>query len=324
MADITNLDYENDDILDENDDDQVIDSQQNVDDDDNHQEDEEDILETYLKSQGIEDIHKIKFEEDDGTEIEKDWNELSKDEQLNILNSNQTPPELGLDDEEIDLLNQIRASRMSPSQYIQSLIPQQQEVEPHYTVDDISDDELFMLDLQTRIQDITEEQLQNALTKAKEDEDLFKKQVAGMREEYKQLEDARNSQEEAIRQEQANQQYNQFADSIIDSIQGFTNIGELDITMDNDDMNKLASFILDRDQTGTSYFARALNDPNELVKMAWFALNGEEIFNEISDYYKRQIAQIQPKSQSKVAVRNKGNGKVKLENVKSVDSLLYS
>ena len=67
------------------------------------------------------------------------------------------------------------------------------------------------------------------------------------------------------------------------------NIGDLDISMDNEDMNRLASFILDRDATGTSYFARALNNPEELVKMAWFALNGEEVLNSISNYYKKQI-----------------------------------
>ena len=89
---------------------------------------EPDVLESFLTSQGISDIHKIKFEDDDGEEIERDWDELSHDEKLNILKSGQTDPATELDDEEIDLINSIRSSRMSPKQYIQSLVPQQQ---PH-------------------------------------------------------------------------------------------------------------------------------------------------------------------------------------------------
>lgn len=296
-------------------------------DDSQQQQEEESVIETFLKGQGIQDIHKIKFEDEDGSEIERDWDSLDRDEQLNILKSGQSAPEAELDDEEIELINQIRASRMSPNQYIQSLIPAQQQDEPHYVVDDLSDEELYVLDLQTRIEDATEEQLQNALAKAKEDEELFQKQVAGIRKEYKQLEEDRNAEQEAIQQEQANQQYQQFSNSIIDSIQGLQNIGDLDISMDNEDMNRLASFILDRDATGTSYFAKALNNPEELVKMAWFALNGEEVLNSISNYYKKQINQLSKKGSStkqegKVVVKPSGN-KPQL-NINSIDDLLYS
>lgn len=297
---------------------------------------EPDVLESFLTSQGISDIHKIKFEDDDGEEIERDWDELSHDEKLNILKSGQTDPSIELDDEEIELINNIRYSRMSPQQYIQSLQAQQQPVveEPTYVVDDLSDDELFMLDLQTRIEDITDEQLQNALSKAKEDEDLFNKQIAGIREEYKRLEDEKNAMKIAEQEEQFNQQYQQFSDNINNAILGLKNIGELDVSLDNNDMDELSSFILDRDQTGTSYFARALNDPNELVKMAWFALHGEDVFNQISDYYKKQISQVSKtnyqkgyeaalngeKPQNKVVIK-KNNPK--LNNIESVGDIIY-
>lgn len=297
---------------------------------------EPDVLESFLTSQGISDIHKIKFEDDDGEEIERDWDELSHDEKLNILKSGQTDPSIELDDEEIELINNIRYSRMSPQQYIQSLQAQQQPVveEPTYVVDDLSDDELFMLDLQTRIEDITDEQLQNALSKAKEDEDLFNKQIAGIREEYKRLEDEKNAIKIAEQEEQFNQQYQQFSDNINNAILGLKNIGELDVSLDNNDMDELSSFILDRDQTGTSYFARALNDPNELVKMAWFALHGEDVFNQISDYYKKQISQVSKtnyqkgyeaalngeKPQNKVVIK-KNNPK--LNNIESVGDIIY-
>lgn len=300
-------------------------------------EEEPDVIESYLKNQGISDIHKIKFEEDDGSYVEKDWDELSHDERLNILQSGNQDPELDLDDDEINLINTIRSRRMTPQQFIESLTPQQQqtiEEEPIYMVDDMSDDELYMLDLQTRIEDITEEQLQNALTKAKEDEDLFKKQVNGIREEYKRLEDEKNVQYQAQQEELLNQQYQQFSNNINTAIYNLKNIGELDVSMDNNDMEELSSFILDRDDTGTSYFARALNNPNELVRMAWFALHGDEIFNQISDYYKKQISQVSKNSYQKgfdaaksgkeapnKVVIKKQNGKQPL--IKSVDNIIY-
>lgn len=259
--------------------------------------DTHDALEDFLKFQGIEDIHKIKFDDDNGDVIERDWNDLDYDEQLNILKSTQNNPETELDDDEIDLINRIRASRMTPSQYIESLKPQEQIQEPEYVIDSLSDDELYLLDLQTRmgLDELTEEQetkLREYLDKAKESPELFEKQIQGIREEYKRLEQDKNMQQQAEQEERLQQQYETFSNNIIGAIQNLKNIGDLDVTMEQDDSDQLASFILDRDETGTSYFARALNDPNELVKMAWFALNGEEVFNDISDYYKKQISQV--------------------------------
>lgn len=293
---------------------------------------ESSALESYLMSQGISDIHKIKFEDEDGIETERDWDDLSHDEQVNILKSGQvSDPSVELDDDEIDLINQIRLSRMTPQQYLSSLQPAPAVEEPSYVVDDLSDDELYMLDLQTRIEGITDEQLQNSLAKAKEDEDLFNKQIAGIRDEYKRLEDERNAYQAAQQEEMFNQQYNQFSNSINTAIANLTNIGELDIALDNNDMDELSSFILDQDSTGTSYFAKALNDPEELVKMAWFALHGEDMFNSISDYYKKQITQVSRNNYKKgyddamngKTSSNKVVVKPKIQNVKSVDNLTY-
>ena len=57
-----------------------------------------------------------------------------------------------------------------------------------------------------------------------------------------------------------------------------------------DDKEEIASFILDTDGAGVRYIAKTLNDPNELVKMVWYKLKGEEAFNQISEYYKQEIA----------------------------------
>jgi hypothetical protein len=66
-----------------------------------------------LKTRGIDDLEKINFEDDNGQLVERSWNDLSKEEKLNILN---TPLEVNnnqdnssfLSEEEINLLNEIR------------------------------------------------------------------------------------------------------------------------------------------------------------------------------------------------------------------------
>jgi len=64
-------------------------------------------------------MSKIMFEDDDNQVVERNWNDLSKEEKINILN---TPLELpqdkmenNLSDEEIELLNSIRKNNMTPS-----------------------------------------------------------------------------------------------------------------------------------------------------------------------------------------------------------------
>lgn len=309
-------------------------------------EDEEDLISSLLKSRGISDASKIKFENEDGSIDEVDWNSLSRSEQINILNSNESDNDL--DDSEIDFLNRLRLSNISPAeytemirqqtiaQYNQQLAQQQQQnYQPTYQIDDLSDDDLFVLDMQARIEGVTDDQLADALEKAKEDEDFYKKQIKGIRDEYKKLEDDKRERDAALLQQQQQEQFNQFADSVANAIQDFTNVGELDVDMNNDDMDELYEFITGTDQAGVNHFAKAVNDPETLVKMAWFALHGDDVLNSISNYYKQEIQrahragyeqgknQNKPKEnkQNKVVVDKKTQKQVKQNVRKSVDDL---
>jgi hypothetical protein len=47
----------------------------------------------FLKSKGIEDMSKIKFEDENNQIIERSWNDLSKEEKFNILNTQFDAPE---------------------------------------------------------------------------------------------------------------------------------------------------------------------------------------------------------------------------------------
>lgn len=261
---------------------------------------EEDIVTTLLKSKGIEDPTKIKFEEDNGELVERSWDSLSRDEQLNILKQEeQRDSNTDLDDAEINLINKLRSNRLTPEEYENFLINQginkQRELDnsqaSQYKIDDIADDELFVLDLQARFDTITDEEALEALNKAKQDETLYKKQIDGIREEYKRIEDDKNKREQFEVEENQKEQFQAFSNQVLQSISDFDSIGNLDIELDKDDKDDLAQFLLSADGAGVNYFSKALNDPNTLVKMAWFALKGEDAFNNITDYFTNEIKQ---------------------------------
>ena len=270
-----------------------------------------DFISDFLKTRGIDDVSKIKFEDDNGNIEEKDWNSLTKEEKFNILNTplvSQKEEDNSLSDEEIQLLNQIRQSNLTPSQYIQSLSGEQTSNEPQYKIDDLSDDELFLLDLESRVGELTDDMAAQALTNAKQNEELFKKQVEGIRKEYKEREDFQLQQEQAELEQQQQEAYNQFQDSVINSITSFNSIGNLDLNFDDADREELAQFMLSRDEAGNNYLWQALQDPDTLVKAAWFILNGDEALNNISDYFINQIKLVS-ENQYKKGFEEGKNGK---------------
>jgi len=76
----------------------------------------------FLKTRGIDDLEKINFEDEEGNITERSWNDLSKEEKINILNMPLETPQVDngndLSEEEINLLTQIRQSNMTPSEYL--------------------------------------------------------------------------------------------------------------------------------------------------------------------------------------------------------------
>lgn len=255
---------------------------------------DDNFLSDFLKTRGIDDKSKIKFEDDNGNIEEKDWDSLSKEEKLNILN---TPLDVhesnnnnndDLTQEEINLLSYIRQNNLTPQQFIDQL-KETNNSEPTYKIDDLSDDEIFVLDLESRVGDVSEDLISEALNNAKQNEELFKKQVEGIRKEYKEREDYELQQQQAQIEQEQEEAYNVFQDSVINSINAFDSVGNLNLNFDDSDKEELAQFMLARDEAGNNYLWQALQDPDNLVKAAWFILNGDEALNNISDYFIKQI-----------------------------------
>ena len=245
-----------------------------------------DLTRELLNLQGISDMNKIKFEDESGAVVEKSWDSLTNNEKLMIL-SHQEDPDTSLDASEIELINQIRESGMTPDQYIQNLATPEPPVKT-YEVDSMSDDELFCIDLLDKIgsENITDEELQEALNSAKANPTLYGKQVASLRVYYKELEEQNQKRIEMEKQELAEQQFTAFSNSILDAIRGFNYSDESPVELSQDDMEDLANYILTRDASGYSEFGQLLNDPVQFTKAAFWMLKGSEILNEMQNQIK--------------------------------------
>lgn len=262
------------------------------------QQEESDIISDLLKDRGIEDKNKIKFEDDSGNVVERSWDSLTIEEQKNILNQDpNSDPEKNLDEQEIEMINQMRLHGMNPVEYVTALRQQGAAMvnnmtdnqEPNYETDDFTDDELFILDLQYRSPEMSDEEAYQALESAKNNEELFKKQIAGIRQYYKGLETDMKSQKELEAKQEQEEQFQNYSNMVLDSIQNINSIGNLDLDLNTEDKEELAQFILGRDQAGINWFGKALEDPDTVVRMAWFALKGEDAFNDIENYISQQI-----------------------------------
>lgn len=177
---------------------------------------EDAFISELLKSRGIEDPTKIKFENENGEIEEINWNTLDTNDKLNILNSSIADTEEGLDASEIELINAIRESELTPAEYMQYL--QRTSVEAYiqntqnqgqvYSVNQYSDEELFVMDLISRSEEITEEEALEALERAKSNEALFKKQMGATRKAYEQAEEESLQYARLKQEQEAQDQFN--------------------------------------------------------------------------------------------------------------------
>lgn len=276
---------------------------------------EDDFIESLLRNRGIEDRSNIRFEDDEGQETTVSWDELDTETKLNILDSTQDNPETDLEDSEIQLINAIRQSQLTPSEYLQLIekngvdryIQNSQNNTFDYTVDQYNDDELFVLDLMSRT-GVTEEEAQEALDRAKTSEAVFSKQIGAIREEYRQIEQDNIKQAQFAQQQQAQEQYNQFARSIADQIENFDTFADYDLNMEVEDKQELYEFLTGFDAAGNNHFAKTLADPKLVVQMAWFALNGSRMIEDITNYYNSEITQVRKNSYAK-GLEDARNGK---------------
>lgn len=294
---------------------------------------EPNIIEEVLKYKNI-DINSIKFENEEGVLEEYKWDDLSLDEQKNIILSNELDNDYGLDDNEVTFINNFRESKLSYEDYIDNIKKQAveqylQENNPYqvYTVDEYSDDELYLLDLKSRTPDLTDEELVLALENEKTNETLYNKKVSALRNEYKELEVEKIKAEEELEEQENLRAIEEFESTIKSNVSKLDSIGNLQLS--DEEKNNIYNFITGTNAAGERLISNALNDPEQLVKMAWFNLYGEQGFDVIKDYFTKELANSRKETKgnkSTVVYTSKDNTKNNKQEVKEIKTInsLYS
>ncbi len=256
------------------------------------QETKSDVLSELLKEKGILDPTQLKFENEDGEEERISFYDLSLEEQLEIIKDNADNSN-DLDDDEVSFINYLRQNSLTPDellnhvkqQAIQDYINNQQPLE---SVENMSDDEIFLTDLFIRIKDITDEEAQRALEHEKQNDSIYKKKVDSLRADLLEKEKLRKEEESAYAEEEKKEKFESFKQSLYDTAPTVKEIAGR-IELDDEDLKETVDFLLSEDATGTRYITKALNDPEALIKMAWFYIKGEEAINYMANYYETQI-----------------------------------
>ena len=257
---------------------------------------EDDLTSEVLKLRGIDDPDKILFQDDSGAVVTRSWDSLSREEQINILGDvkeQQDQPNNELENDEINLINAIRNSGMDVNSYLQTLTPQVNQPQQTNVIDTMSDEDLYAFDILNKVgsDNITDEELDQALESAKTNEALFKKTVDGLRASYnKQYEE---EQANIANQQQAAQQqkYQAFANAINNQIDVFDNFAGQKIQLSNEDKDNLSEFMTSLDENGISPLGYALQNPAILTKAAFWLLNEDsisaELQKQVQDAYTR-------------------------------------
>ena len=230
----------------------------------------------------------------DGKKVQ--FSTLSPEEQLQILTPQENDDDNGLNDDEVDLVNQIRDSGMDAKTFLSNygdyvIDKYKAEQEGNsYKVDDYSDDELYIADQKARFgsnPDYDDQKIGEMLAQAKQNPDTWNIITNGLREEYKNAEKNQlAAAEEAEKQRKSNEEKTEYEAYKNRVINAMSNMSDIDgIEMDDDERDSILSSIIDVDENGDTELDKALSNPDNLIKLAWFNKYGDAAFKTYDDAY---------------------------------------
>ena len=262
------------------------------------EEQELDVWHQYLKDMGIADSKAIQFENEEGEIETVDFDSLDRETQLTMLKELSDP---GLSDHEIEVVNYLRRNNATFDDVINYYAEQRlqqylnenpdQVHQKKYTVDEYSNDELYLADLKNKYPTLTDEELLSELDSAKLNEELFNKKSEAIRQQYKEIEEQQIKDQELAEQ----QRYEALQKNITDAVLNFKEVSiDSDpesedwrgIEIEDGDRQQILSYLLDQDQEGKSQLVRDIEDPNSLIELAWYKLYGQDLVHNVTKYWK--------------------------------------
>lgn len=251
--------------------------------------DEPTLIEAVLRAKGI-DYNNIKIEDTETGVIHNvPFDELSKEEQLDLLNLDTDDYEL--EDEEIKLLSFMRENDLDT----QSLINyyKQKGIEEYlanegavFKVDELSDEDLYALYTKDNYEELTEEEIVDEVNRAKENPTLFEKKINKIREMYKAEEErlaAEAKQKEEHNSQISEEEMNNLINTIREAGKNIKTIGGFDL--EEQDIDKTMDYITKPGLTGKTKLASDLDNPDTLFKLAFYATHGDSLIEAIHEQY---------------------------------------
>jgi hypothetical protein len=292
-------------IQDPNPDDNTIfedDDLNTVNDDDNQN--EGDYVSRLLEARGFKD-KKIQVTNEDGELEEVNFDDLTDQEKFDLLNDQ----DQGVmpSDEELKTLNFLRTNNMTledfakwqREQAVQEYLANQS---PITEFDEFTDDEMIAYDFIQRFgEEMTDEEIDAEIDRLKADPDAYQKRVNLLRASYKSEAEAQSKlyeQEEQTRNQAAEEE---FKTAYVNAAGNINYIHGMDL--DNNDKQELLDFVLTKDAANRTGLSKALDNPESVLKMAWYLLHGEETYDNTVDYFKKEIAKRSKENTTRVINR---------------------
>lgn len=263
--------------------------------DSDYNEDYEDSSKDYismlLESRGI-DRNKVQILDEEGNPTEVSFDSLSEQDKFDILNYQDDPvlPE----DHEIQMINFLRQNNMTLQDFaewqrqeaIQEYLSQQQAVSD---TDSYSDEEIVAYDYIKRFgESMSDEEIDAEIERLKADPEAFAKRVSLLRNAFKAEEEAQAKlyQDEVAAKQAENEQM--FINTYHQAMAGIDSIQNTEL--DDNDRDELLRFVLEKDQANRTGLSKAMDNPENVLKMAWYLLHGEERVDAMIDYFQKEIS----------------------------------
>jgi hypothetical protein len=150
-------------------------------------------------------------------------------------------------------------------------------------------------------EEMSDEEIDAEIDRLKADPDAYAKRVNLLRASYKSEAEAQSKlyeQEEQTRNQAAEEE---FKTAYINAAGNINYIHGMDL--DNNDRQELLDFVLTKDAANRTGLSKALDNPESVLKMAWYLLHGEETYDNTVDYFKKEIAKRSKENNTRVINR---------------------
>jgi hypothetical protein len=238
----------------------------------------------------------ITFEEGD----KKHFDDLSDDEKYNVIstlietNSQPIEQKYGLEPEEIQLLNYFRTQDKPISESLNEIVERRfnelaiSQAATTTNFENMAPEAIYLRWLKENNPEAEDEDLRTDLEAAKNLKS-FEKTVTGLKKVFiEKQESDRIAQENLMRQEQFQELEND-RELIVKQVSQIDQIAGFEVN--DDEKNEILTNLLEVNEHGDSLFMEEVfSDPAKLFKAAWLYNKAESMFDNMADYYKKELS----------------------------------